>query len=128
MLADNCYWLDYNALKRLQQILILVHLLYIYLYQNLFLYPLIVSGYNNSNLYPAFILKTILLLILLGWICMGRFSAKVSCFFDDKFKVILNVWDWIRSIRQIKFIIPCGSRYFKFTVFIHWFEGNAKFV
>ena len=36
MLVGNCYLLDYNALKQLQQILILVHLLHLYLDQHFF--------------------------------------------------------------------------------------------
>ena len=69
MLVDNCYLLDYNALKQVQQILILVHLLHLYLDQHFFFVlpnRLIVSEDNNSNLYPVFTLKTILFLILLG--------------------------------------------------------------
>ena len=80
--VDNCYLLDCNKLKHLQQILIVVHLLHLYLDQHLFFVlpnSFIVSG-DNSNLYPVFILKTILFLILLGWICTGGFSVKVSCF------------------------------------------------
>ena len=53
MLVDNCYLLDYNALKQPQQILVLVHLLYLYLDQHLFFVlpnSFNVSGDNNSSL------------------------------------------------------------------------------
>ena len=53
MLADNCYWLNYNALKQLQHTLILVHLLHLYLDQHFFFVlpnNSVVSGDNNSNL------------------------------------------------------------------------------
>ena len=68
MLADNCYLLDYNALKQLPQIPILVHLLRLYLDQHFFVFPnsFFASGDNNFNLHPVFILKTILFLILFG--------------------------------------------------------------
>ena len=37
VIVDNCYWLNYNLLNQLEQILILVHLLHVYLDQHLFL-------------------------------------------------------------------------------------------
>ena len=60
MLVDNCYLVDYNALKQLQPILILVHLIHLYIDQHLFVLQtsLIVSGDKNSSLYPVFTLKT----------------------------------------------------------------------
>ena len=121
MLLDSFYWLNYSVLKQLQQILVLVHLLHLYLYQHFFFVlpsSFTVSGDNNSNLYHAFILKMILFLILLGVNLYGRIFRQSFVFFDDKFKVILNVWDWIWSIKQIKFIIPRWSRYFKFIVVV----------
>ena len=50
-----------NALKKVQQILILAHHVHLHLDQHLFF-----SEDNNSSLYPVFTLKTILFLILLG--------------------------------------------------------------
>ena len=52
MSVDNHFGLNYNVLKQLQQILILVQFLHFYLYQRLFFVlpnNLIVSGVNNSN-------------------------------------------------------------------------------
>ena len=57
MLAEKCYWLNYNALKQLRQILIMVHFHDLYLDQHLSLYFLINAGNNISNLWPVFIWK-----------------------------------------------------------------------
>ena len=68
MLVDNCYLLDYNAIKQLQEILILAHFIHLYIDQHLILLPnsFIISEDNTSSLHPVFTLKRILLSILLG--------------------------------------------------------------
>ena len=38
-------------------------------------------------------------------------------FYDDV-NVILNIWHWIRTINQFKFISLCWSYYFKFIIFV----------
>ena len=83
IVVDNCYLLDYNALKKIHQMLILVNLLRFYLNQRLFFVlpnNFIVSGDKNCSLYPVFTLKTIMFLILLGYICKEEFSVKKSRF------------------------------------------------
>ena len=93
MFVDNCYLLNYNEVKQLQQILILVHLLHFYLDQHfsfVLLDSFIVSGDNNSNLYPVFIVKTIVFNFI-GTDFYRRIFSYNFMFFDDKFKVILNI-------------------------------------
>ena len=68
MLVDNYYLLNYNVLKLLQHFLILVHSLSLSESTVSDVLPnnFIVSFDNNFNLYPVFILNTILLVILLA--------------------------------------------------------------
>ena len=42
------FWLNYSALKQLQQILILVHFVHLYLYRHRFLYFLTISLFHES--------------------------------------------------------------------------------
>ena len=121
MLADNCYWLNYSVLKQLQQILVLVHLLHLYLYQHLFLYSLIVSLFLEITVLVCslFLLRKQFSFDFIWINLYRRILSQSFVFFDDKFKVILNVWNWISPIRQIKFTIPSWGRYFKFIVVIH---------
>ena len=76
----------------------------------------IVSGDNNSGLQLLFYFKNNPVFSFTWVNFYGRIFSQSFVFFDDKFKVILNVWNWIWSIRQLKFIIPSWSRYFKFIV------------
>ena len=121
MLADNCCWLNYIVLKRLQQILVLVHILHLYLYQHLFLQFIIVSLSLEMTIL-IYILSLFYKRSCFGFYWGGRIFSQSFVFFDDKFKVILDVWDWIRTIKQMEFIIPSRGRYFKFIVAIHWFN------
>ena len=52
----------------------------------------------------------------------GRINFYCLMFFNNILKIILNVWDWIWSIRQVKFIIPSWSWNFKFIVVIYRFN------
>ena len=54
MVVDNCYCLNYNVLKQLQEILILAYHLHLSL-TNILPNNIIFSGDNNSNLWPVFI-------------------------------------------------------------------------
>ena len=68
MLADNCYCVNYNVLKQLQEILILAYPLHLYLDQHLFFVlpnNIIISRDNNSNLWLVFILKKKILFLIL---------------------------------------------------------------
>ena len=77
----------------------------------------LVSGFCNSSLYPSFILKINLLLILLMQTWNGGFAVMLRVFYDI-FNIILNIWHWIRTIWQFKLIIPCWNYYFEFIYFI----------
>ena len=118
MLPDKCYWSNYSVLKQLVQILVLVHLLHLYPYQHLFLYSLIISSFLEIKILVCslFLLwKQTCFWFYLDKFVWQDFQPKFRVF-NDKFKVILNVRNWIRTIRQIKFIIPSGDRYFKLIV------------
>ena len=39
-------------------------------------------------------------------------------FFYDILNIILNIWLWIRTFSQLKFIIPCLSFYSEFIAFV----------
>ena len=111
MFVDNCSLLNYNEVKQLQQILILVHLLHFYLDQHfsfVLLDSFIVSGDNNSNLYPVFIVKTIVLNFI-GTDFYRRIFSYNFMFFDDKFKVILNISNWIRAAGKSKLSFQVGA-------------------
>ena len=45
--ADNCYWIDYNAVKQLQHILIFVQFHHLYLEKHLFLYFVIIPLFQK---------------------------------------------------------------------------------
>ena len=77
----------------------------------------LVSGFRNSSLYPSFIIKTNLLLILLMQTWNRGFAVMLHVFYDI-FNIIMNIWHWIRTIRQFKLIIPCWNYYFEFIYFI----------
>ena len=122
--CDSCYLLDCNVLEQLQQILILVQILRLFLDQHLFLYSLIVSSF------PMIIIPVFILFLLWKQFCSDfirvnlyrRIFSESFVFFDDIFKIILNVCNRIWSIRQIKFIIPIWGRNFKFIVVMCWFN------
>ena len=77
----------------------------------------LVSGFRNSSLYPSFIIKTNLLLILLMQTWNRGFAVMLRVFYDI-FNIIMNIWHWIRTIWQFKLIIPCWNYYFEFIYFI----------
>ena len=77
----------------------------------------LVSGFLNSSLYPSFIIKTNLLLILLMQTWNRGFAVMLRVFYDI-FNIIMNIWHWIRTIWQFKLIIPCWNYYFEFIYFI----------
>ena len=119
----NCYWLDYNALKKVQQILVSVHLLHLDLYQHLFLYCLIVSSFLEITVLVCSLFLLWKQFFDVIWINLyGSIFSQCFVFYNDKFKVILGVRNWIKTIRQIKFVIPSESRYFKLIFVIHWFN------
>ena len=117
IIADDCL-----------QFLILVHLHYfLSLAITYFVLPsnFIVPFDNNSNLQSVLILNTTLHLtntILIFDIADINLYAWVICysltFLNDIFKIILNVWNRIWWIKEIKFIIISCGRYFKFIVII----------
>ena len=57
----------------------------------------LVSGFRNSSLYPSFIIKTNLLLILLMQTWNRGFAVMLRVFYDI-FNIIMNIWHWIRTI------------------------------
>ena len=81
----------------------------------------LVSGFRNSSLYPSFIIKTNLLLILLMQTWNRGFAVMLRVFYDI-FNIIMNIWHWIRTIWQFKLIIPCWNYYFEFIYFIWLFS------
>ena len=118
MLADSYYLLNYNVLKQLQQFPILGQFPHLYFDQYLFLSSLIIT---------LFLLLIILVYILFLFLKLSCFyfihitlNRMIICnsfmFFDDAFKIIFYIRNRVRSIRQIKFIIPSWSRNFKFVV------------
>ena len=47
-----------------------------------------------------------------------RISRKCFVLLYDVLGIIVNIWHWIRIMRQSKFIIPRCSYYFEFIVFV----------
>ena len=50
---------------------------------------------------------------LIAWIFYG-----VPLFSYDIFDTVLKIWNWIRTIWQFKFTIPCSNCYFWLIVFL----------
>ena len=73
---------------------------------------------TDCSLCASFILNTI---INLADVNMNRNingqCRNFSCFYDV-LDITLNIWHWIRTGREFKFIIPRWCYYFKFIVFV----------
>ena len=125
MFVDNCYWLNYNVPKQLQQILILSHFYYLHLDQHLFLCFIIISLFQEITV-PIYIACLFFKNSPVFGFVLINLHRRIICynfiFFSNVHKIILNVWNTLWSMRQIKFIIPSWSRDFKFIVVIYRFN------
>ena len=122
MCVDNHFWLHNNELKQLQQILILARFHRLYLCKRLFLWFVAILFFQEL----AVLICSLYLFWkhFCFWVHLDKFGlfSQSFVFFDDRFKVILNVCNRIRTIRQIKSTIPNWSRSFKFIVVVFWLD------
>ena len=96
----NHFWLDYNDLKQLQQILVLARFHHRHLCRRLFFLFLSVSLFQKSKIIiciPFLFGKQFCFWFYLGKFGLADFQSKFHS--SNKFKVILDVRNRIRTIR-----------------------------